>query len=434
MSLLENYTKQDLITKIGAQTIPTIIYGAGVSGQALLFACRESGIKVVGFCDNNIKKKGKSLLDIEIIHTDDIKSRFPNANWLIASADITDIRDHLIDYGYDETNLYPGATLLRDYNLENFSKHYESYNEEDNDKGFIEFAVASTIQCHDGYLDSSKVFMRSVDIVVTEKCTMKCVDCSNLMQYFEKPESYEIQEMNEAIEALCSVSDEIFEFRVIGGEPFVNKEVHLVVEKLIAEPKVKRIVIYTNGNVIPRDHQLECLKHKKVLFNITDYSRCGEEVEDAYTKKLSRFQRTTDKLEQICIDNQIDYRRHPPENWTDCGRIEKFNRTEEKNQEVFDACCCKNLTTLSKNELHRCPFSAQITRLDVCDEKVDYVDLTVASDISDKRNEIQSLLESKVALKACDYCPGRALHDPQITPAVQIKMPLPYEKKQKASA
>ena len=243
MSLLENYTKQDLITKIGAQTIPTIIYGAGVSGQALLFACRESGIKVVGFCDNNIKKKGKSLLDIEIIHTDDIKSRFPNANWLIASADITDIRDHLIDYGYDETNLYPGATLLRDYNLENFSKHYESYNEEDNDKGFIEFAVASTIQCHDGYLDSSKVFMRSVDIVVTEKCTMKCVDCSNLMQYFEKPESYEIQEMNEAIEALCSVSDEIFEFRVIGGEPFVNKEVHLVVEKLIAEPKVKRIVI-----------------------------------------------------------------------------------------------------------------------------------------------------------------------------------------------
>ena len=61
MSLLENYTKQDLITKIGAQTIPTIIYGAGVSGQAILFACRESGIKVVGFCDNNIKKKGKSF-------------------------------------------------------------------------------------------------------------------------------------------------------------------------------------------------------------------------------------------------------------------------------------------------------------------------------------------------------------------------------------
>ena len=47
----------------------------------------------------------------------------------------------------------------------------------------------------------------------------------------------EIQEMNQAIDSLCSLSDEIFEFRVIGGEPFVNKEVHLVVEKLIAESK-----------------------------------------------------------------------------------------------------------------------------------------------------------------------------------------------------
>lgn len=433
MSLLVSYTKQDLIKIIDEEKTHTLIYGAGISGQALLFACRESGIEVTGFCDNNIKKKGKSLLGIEIIHTDDIKNRFPDANWLIASADITDIKDHLIDYGYDETNLYTGAPLLRDYNLKKFSNHFESYNEVDNDKGFIEFAVASTIECHDGYLDPSKVFMRSVDIVVTEKCTMKCVDCSNLMQYFEKPVSYEIEEMNQAIESLCSLSDGIFEFRVIGGEPFANKEVHLVVEKLIAEPKVKRIVIYTNGNVIPRDHQLECLKHKKVLFNITDYSRCGEDVEDAYTKKLSRFQRTTDKLEQICIDNKIDYRRHPPENWTDCGRIEKFNRTEQKNQEVFDACCCKNLVTLSKNELHRCPFSAQITRLDVCDEKADYVDLNGASDLVNKREEIQSLLESKVALKACDFCPGRALHDPQITPAVQIKMPLPYEKRQKSS-
>ena len=434
MALLKNYPKTELIKNINSEKTPNIIYGAGVSGQALLYACRDQGIEVTCFCDNNIKKKGKSLLNLEIVHTDDVKERFPDANWLISSADITAIGDHLIDYGYDETKFYPGASLLRDFDLKKFTSHYEAYNDEDNDKGFVEFAIASTIECHDGYLDPNKVFMRSVDIVVTEKCTMKCVDCSNLMQYFEKPVSYEINEMNQAIDSLCSLSDEIFEFRVIGGEPFANKEVHLVVEKLISESKVKRIVIYTNGNVIPRDHQLECLKHKKVLFNITDYSRCGEDVEDAYTKKLSRFQRTTDKLEQICIDNQIDYRRHPPENWTDCGRIEKFNRTEEENQKVFDDCCCKNLTTLSKNELHRCPFSAQITRLDVCDEKIDYADLNQVSDISHKRDEIQSLLESKVALRACDYCPGRALHDPQITPAVQIKMPLPYEKKDKAEA
>jgi len=37
-------------------------------------------------------------------------------------------------------------------------------------------------------------------------------------------------------------------------------------------------------------------------------------------------------------------------------------------------------------------------------------------------------LDDKVSLKACDFCPGRALHDPQIIPAKQIKMPLPYKR------
>ena len=426
MSSLLIKSKHELTKNLCLVKEPIVIYGAGVAGQVLLLACKEAGIKIQSFCDNNIKKKGDTLNNIEIIHTDDIKKRHPEAIFLISSADIIDIKDHLIEYGYLESNLYPGGVILKGYDFSEFKKHFIPYNDEDKDKGFIEFAISSTIECHDGYLDPNKVFMRSVDIVVTEKCTMKCVDCSNLMQFFEKPVNYEIDDMVQAIELLCAYSDQIFEFRVIGGEPFMNKKVHKVIESLISEEKVKRIVIYTNGNIIPREYHIPCLKHEKVLMNITDYSRCGEEVEDEYTQKLSRFQRTTDEVEQLCIDNKIDYRRHPPENWTDCGRIENFNRTIEENQQVFEECCCKNLNTLSLNELHRCPFSAQITRLGVCDEKEDYIDLTESSDLITKRDEISVFLDNKKSLKACDYCPGRPLHDPQIIPAIQIKTPLPY--------
>ena len=87
-----------------------------------------------------------------------------------------------------------------------------------------------------------------------------------------------------------------------------------------------------------------------------------------------------------------------------------------------------NLNTLSLNELHRCPFSAQITRLGVCDEKEDYIDLTDFSDLITKRDEIHAFLDNKNSLKACDFCPGRPLHDPQIIPAIQIKTPLPYKR------
>ena len=154
----------------------------------------------------------------------------------------------------------------------------------------------------------------------------------------------------------------------------------------------------------------------------------SEDVDDELTQKLSRFQRTTDEVEQFCIDNNIDYRRHPPENWTDCGRIENFNRTIVENQKIFDDCCCKNLNTLSLDELHRCPFSAQITRLGVCDEKDDYIKLKDTEDLISKRDEIHAFLDNNNSLKACGYCPGRPLHDPQIIPAIQVKDPLPYKR------
>ena len=82
---------------------------------------------------------------------------------------------------------------------------------------------------------------------------------------------------------------------------------------------------------------------------------------------------------------------------------------------------------MSKNELHRCPFSAQITRLDVCNFKDDYINLN-DDDIDGMKNKMRSFLFDKKYLKACGYCPGRKLSDPQIKPAIQTKKPLEYKK------
>ena len=34
---------------------------------------------------------------------------------------------------------------------------------------------------------SKNLNLNSLDIVLTEKCSLKCKHCSNLMQYYEKP-------------------------------------------------------------------------------------------------------------------------------------------------------------------------------------------------------------------------------------------------------
>ena len=84
MSSLLIEKKEELTKKLCSVKEPIIIYGAGVAGQVLLIACKEAGIQIEAFCDNNIKKKGSILNSLEIIHTDDIKNRHPEAIFIIS--------------------------------------------------------------------------------------------------------------------------------------------------------------------------------------------------------------------------------------------------------------------------------------------------------------------------------------------------------------
>ena len=49
-----------------------------------------------------------------------------------------------------------------------------------------------------------------------------------------------------------SCINKIHEFRVIGGDPFMHKEMHKVVDRLKKYDQVEKIVIYTNATIIPK--------------------------------------------------------------------------------------------------------------------------------------------------------------------------------------
>jgi hypothetical protein len=402
--------------------IPTAIFGAGVAGQATLEACNYNNINIDFFSDNNISKHGQVLNEVKILHIDSVAKKFTDINWLISVADIKDIIDELLGLGYRMENIHPIVDLLKDFNLK--TVNFEQYNQDDTSSGFSEFAVNCSIKCQESFYNPNKVYIRSVDIVVTEKCSMRCVDCSNLMQFFEHPVNYSINQMREAIELLCKSIDGVHEFRVIGGEPLMNKEVYEVIKLLVDEPKVEKIAIYTNGTIVPKDEHFLLLKHPKIFFNITDYSDCGENAEDFMTQRLLKQKPRVNRLEELCNEHNINYRRHPPENWTDCGRILKYRDDIEANKQIFKDCCCKNLISVSEGELHRCPFSLQITRLGVSDFKEDYLELKALGSNSDSiqvKNKMKEFLYEKEYIKACGYCPGRSLSDPKIVPAIQTK-------------
>ncbi len=383
---------------------PVLIFGAGAVGELLLRLCQEAGIPVGGFVDNNSGLAGNLKHGIVVYPPATAKQQFGNVPVLISAADIGDIVEQLRGLGFG--TLIPGGPFVRDVD---FSRYELSVSED-----FIDYTASTCTLCHDAYLNADTLFLRSVDIVITERCSLKCKDCSNLMQYYEQAKNCDFDEIRDSISALCGIVDGINEFRVIGGEPFMNKDIGKVLSLLIPESKVRKIVIYTNGTIIPRPDLIPVLSDSKVLMLVTDYGPLSPRM---------------GKLIEFMEKHDIAYYRRPAENWTDCARIVKHDRSPEAHHRIFRECCCKNLFTLISGKLFRCPFAANADRLRaVPDLPNDYVDMCTPNSRHELKAAIRSLIFHRQTLDICDYCDGRPLEAPHIIPAIQTEIPLHYVK------
>lgn len=406
MTFAENSIRAEAVENMKREGIPVIIFGAGIVGEVLWQACRQAGVEVECFCDNNINKTRSQRCGIRVLHTQDVKTKYHEAVFLISAADIKDVVGQLRSMGY--SRWHASSLLLRDIDLTLYQLSAPM--------DFVEFAVSTCLLCHDSYLSPDKLFMRSVDILITERCSLKCRDCSNLMQYYKKPEDCDLDEIMQSLDMFCALVDEVNEFRVIGGEPFMNKEIHTVIERLIDEPKIRKVVIYTNGTIAPNDDQIKGLKNNKVLLLITDYG--------ALSKKLN-------PLTEILRQNDITHYVAKAQGWTDCANLLRHYRKPEQQKEIFNNCCAKNTLTLSKGKLYRCPFAANADRLQaIPGYEKDYVDMFQEAlktmNSHEIKNKIRSLLVEKEFLETCDFCNGRPFGASEIQPAIQASKPLEY--------
>jgi len=380
-----------------------IIFGAGVIGEATLYACRAKGLLIECFIDNRIKGP---LLGLEVKPLAEVEV---SDNVLLTSPNIVDMIAPLEEMGY--TKWRSCGEVLRNFDVSGIE--FESINGSNQSSRYttehVKYLIRTCLHHHDNYLHPERLTVQSLDLIITERCSMKCKDCSNLMQYYEKPENADLNEMFQTIDTMSRKMDEMYEFRVIGGEPFMNKEIHLVVEKLTSRDNIKKVSIFTNATILPREHQWPALQHEKVRLFITDYDDLSRNI-----KPL------TEALEA----KGVAYVSEKANGWTDCAALDKHNRTSAEQTSLFTQCCAKNLATLHDGLLFRCPFSANAAKLKaIPDYRGDYLVVEKAS-----REDIRSFLRDKPYINACDHCNGRSYGDKVITPAIQTKAPLKYKK------
>ena len=377
------------------------IYGFGLAGKWIADNLMDK-YNVLGFIDTDHKKTDKSHNGLKVITPNTAKGKI-NSNSIIVNTviDIQDVVDILKTIPSKE--VIPLGLYLSDLDINKFKNNLDELD------SFIEYSLSAVKKCHEGYFNELELFLRSVDLVITEKCSLKCKDCSNLMQYYEKPENVDFEEIVHDFDLLLEKVNHIYEVRLIGGEPFMNKDIYKILDYLYTKDKISKIVVYSNAMIPIKHEYINILKNEKLVFSLTNYGELAKN-----TPKV------IEQLEKL----EVSYRLHEPENWTDSGTIKYFNRNNDELKSIFNDCCGKNLLTLSDNKLYRCPFAANADRLKaIPNNKLNYVALETAA-----QEDIKKYTRNIEFIPACNYCKGRSFNAPEITPAIQAIKPLEYKK------
>ena len=372
------------------------IYGFGSAG--IWFS---EQIDAVNFIDTDIKKRGMAHNGIKVLDIQQALSKIKPTDIIIVT--VVDIQDIVKIIKSTFNNKWYSLSEFID--KDKLNKLIIQKKEDE----FLNYSLEAMYEMHKSYLKNNNgLSLRSIDVMITEKCTLKCKDCANLMQFYEKPINIEKNEVFETLELLLNKIDILFEVRLIGGEPFANKDIYKIIEFIISKEKIKRCVIYTNGTVNIKDEFIELMKNPKVVFSITDYGHLS---------------RNIDKMEEKLQNNSIIYRRHEPEYWTDSGNFLDKPIDVSSAKELFDKCCGKNLLTVSDNKIYRCPFAANSERLKSIPNKSEN-----SVNINNTTANIRNYLENIDYIPACQHCKGRSFDSPLITPGIQTKKPLIFRK------
>lgn len=381
-----------------------IIFGTGNLGTLAMKSLEQKKIKIICFADNNRRNQNKKFKNYNVIAPEQLQNEIYNYPILICSLNFRYFKRQLDSLGvkdYHDTDF-----LFEKLDLDNSETEW-SQERCKNQIDLYNYAVSSA-------RDKSKLRLNSLDLVLTEKCSLKCKDCSNLMQYYAKPVDEDFDLLMKSLGKFMDSVDFIQEIRFIGGEPFMYKRIDEVINKVLEYSNFNKLVVFTNGTIVPKQEKVKTFQNQKIIFKISNYGEISKNVT---------------KLENFLSLNKIRYISERVTRWQDCARIEKFDRPISLTKEIFGNCCVNEALTMLHGKLYLCPYSAHAENLDAIPKtSSDSIDLNILDNNDVIKGNIRSLVFNKEYLGACNWCNGRDYNVSNVEAALQTEKPLEYKK------
>ena len=413
-----NYNINELEPSLKSSSSIVAIHGTSLLGKQVLYALSKRKIKVDFFIDSDEKNQNRLYCNINTISAEKFSNIAPNGHLFIAHDYFIPVMEQLKKLNFN--NYYSSVDLLKKTDFSDgseFTKMYPNTSPLKMERGLQTHKYSAKIADRVfNKVENNEFSIKHIDIVVTERCSLKCRDCANLMQYYQRPQNSDLNILFKSLDRMIQSVDRIYEFRVIGGDPFMNKEMYKVVNKLVKYKKVEQVAIYTNAKIVPKDDNLECLKDKKVRLDITNYGDLSSKHEEIISLLDTR---------------NIPYETNISRLWDDIGTIKYEKKTDKQLKELFGDCCARDIFTLFDGTLFKCPVSAHGTKLKSVpfDEKYDGINLTDENiSIKELRNKLINFHDNGKYVTACNYCKGRRFGIGTIEAAIQTKKPLQIKK------
>lgn len=178
-----------------------------------------------------------------------------------------------------------------------------------------------------------------LEIMMTQRCNLRCKKCANLMPYFAHPVDVPTEEILEDLTRVLQSVDVIYMLKMLGGEPLLHKGLAEVLRFAAASPKVRHIEIVTNGILLPGEDLLAAMADPKIVVSISAYSR--------------RFAKDPDALTALLDAHGVAHKTPGLDEWWDYGSLAPRHRPRAENEEMFARC--PRCVTLVDGEIFCCP-------------------------------------------------------------------------------
>ena len=247
------------------------------------------------------------------------------------------------------------------------------------------------------------------DVLVTEKCSLNCSHCNMFMPHYEFPVHMELDTIISDIDSYFKIVDYVSVFHLVGGEPFLYPNIENVIKHILENyiTKIDKLIITTNGTILPKDAIIQLLKDNDVILSVSDYSDKLEFIKSKITKVLDVYK-----------NNNINHYVRNEIEWYDFGdlRVSKKLPTDELIKH-FDSCTAP-FRGLNDGKFYYCHLNTSAVRTKIFPlNENDYVDIKTISK--------EELLKFDLGytdlgyITFCDNCNGCN---------TGIKVPVSYEK------